>query len=411
MQTATTIILGDWEVSLSNCHFTCTGLRELPRTRYRGGYLRMKLPFSVESLLRDHATFGLVSDIRTLMGFDPCVAVVAGHRAATGTFSTVVPCLITNFQTPLCIWIHSEGPELPRMPPSFCIFFVTPVAPREMTTYVYHEDSGQSEGEPCEPRGNLFALPSGELLLSGQLRAISPRTYVNYFATPTPLSYIDLLRFEITGTKGQERDTFAPKYLTVAQSGHIYKLTAYNTLPQKTASLNFNLTFKPIHSPKILVMGQASPLMYTPMGAQVIAIYPDCEKTIQPGETATLRIQLLFEQPGEDTQHLAFVVVGLTDQDVFVASPSIVTPARSEQLWIFNPNNHPVQISRNTVVACAMACHIHPTSETAQNEGFSPTNHTWHIAASEIQPGNCGITAPECHVALRDTRKEEAMIL
>ncbi|AGY30689.1 ORF10 [Retroperitoneal fibromatosis-associated herpesvirus] len=409
MQTPATIVLGDWEVSLANCHFTCTGRREVPRARLRGGYFRLKLPFSVESLLKDHAAFGLVSDIRTLLGLNPCVAVVAEYRTeTTAAGPTVVPCLITNLQAPLCIWIHTEGPDSSRARPRFCIFFVTPVQPHEMTTYVYHEDGGPSDGETYEPQGNLSTLPSGEFLLSGQLRAVAPRTYVTYFATPAPLSYMDLLSFEVTGPEGRNRNIFAPKYLTVARSGHVYKLTAYNTLPQKVACLNFNLAFKPIDAPKILVMGQASPLMHTPVGAQVMAIYPDCEKTIQPGETTTLRIQLLFEQPSEEAP-LAFVVIGLTDQEVFITSPSIVTQARSEQLWIFNPNNYPVHISRNTVVACAMACHIHPRSETTQTEGFSPAHRTWHVGSHEIQQGHGGITAPKCHIAIRESHREEVM--
>ncbi|QDQ69217.1 G10 [Colobine gammaherpesvirus 1] len=410
MQTNATIVLGDWEIVASHCHFTCTGRRQ-SRTRVHDGYQRIQLPFSVDTLLQKHIAFGLVSYVSSLLGTIPCVAMVADH--CTGPSApvspTVVPCLVLNFTDPLAIWLHISSSNATSSHPSFCIFFVSPVPPEEMTTYVFYEDAGSSHDGEMHPSTELINLDHGETLLMGELKAISLRTYVTYFTTRETLAYMDLLSFEATDTDKSGRQDFVPKYLTVAKSGDLYKLTAYNTRPQRTARLDFRMTFRTVSTPKTLVLGQASPLIPTPLGAQILALYPDSEKTIQPGETAALRIQLLFEQPDRDTRELAFIVSGIANQETFIAFPSIVRQNCPEQLWIFNPNTHPIQIKRDTVVATAMACHICAENRSDPENGFCPADKTWRLGSYRIPPGAGGVRAPKCHVTPRELQFEEAM--
>lgn len=416
MQTEATFILGDWEITVSNCRFTCSSLTCGPLYRSSGDYTRLRIPFSLDRLIRDHAIFGLVPNIEDLLTHGSCVAVVADANATGGNARRIVaPGVINNFSEPIGIWVRGPPPQTRKEAIKFCIFFVSPLPPREMTTYVFKGgDLPPGAEEPETLHSAEAPLPSRETLVTGQLRSTSPRTYTGYFHSPVPLSFLDLLTFESMGCDNVEGDPepLTPKYLTFTQTGErLYKVTVHNTHSTACKKAHIRFVYRPTPSARQLVMGQASPLITTPLGARVFAVYPDCEKTIPPQETTTLRIQLLFEQHGANAGECAFVIMGLARETKFVSFPAVLLPGKHEHLTVFNPQTHPLTIQRDTIVGVAMACYIHPGKAASQApySFYDCKEESWHVGLFQIKHGPGGVCTPPCHVAIRADRHEEPM--
>ncbi|AAD21337.1 unknown [Macaca mulatta rhadinovirus 17577] len=407
------VVLGDWEVTFHRGRFSFVNLTRLQTFKGHGGYARVRLPFSLDQLLHQHFAFGLVTRLKELPPFSDCVALIAPlDSGGDADAARVAPGFVLDSSRPLTVWVNASGRHTIR----FCLLFLKPIDLERAVTYVFGENGGaRSEGTP-KPTCATESLPGGPLRVSGEASQTSPHSFVAYFPTANSVACLSLLRLQVRpfSDDAAHRDArISPKYVTFSNSGgNVCKASVHTLSPSRCKTAQMEIIYAPGDPNAEIVLGQSGPVLPTHTGGRVLGVYADAEKTIQPGSSAEVRVQLIFQQGAAARGDLAFLVTGVAPEPLFVVTPALLLSGCTTHLRLFNPNGTPTTIKRDTLVAAAAPCpvvRLSSADDAPRDLVASPDTGALSINAFTIPVGFPGVVSAECHVSLRDNGVHERM--
>ncbi|AJE29649.1 ORF10 [macacine gammaherpesvirus 12] len=408
------VVLGDWEVTFHRGRFSFASLARLQTYKGHGGYARIRLPFSLDQLLSQHFTFGLVPRLNELPPFSDCVVLVAPEDSDhDANAARAAPGFVLDSSRPLTVWVDSNGRQTVR----FCLVFLKPVDLQRAVTYVFGENGGpRAEGATkltCASEGPA----GGPLRVFGEALQTSSHSFVAYFPTAAPVACLSLLRLQARpssddAARGEAR--ISPKYVTFSNAGeNVCRASVHTLAPARCKTAKLEMIYSPGDPDAEIVLGQSGPVLPTHTGGNVLGVYSDAEKTIQPGSSADVRVQLIFQQGAAAPGDLAFLVAGVAPEPLFVVTPTLLLSGCTTHLRLFNPNGTPTTIKRDTLVAAAAPCPVVRTDSSGgapRDLAVSPETGDLLIDGFRVPVGLPGVVSTECHVSLRDEGVHERMI-
>ncbi|XP_037680492.1 uncharacterized protein LOC119525783 [Choloepus didactylus] len=386
-------------------------------------------------MVRDYASFGLLSSLLELEPFTRGVAVLlpvarkTTHRGGcpSNTLAVkVVPCYLFDYHKHITfsVWGCESSSEIPPRTIEMAILWVSPVPQNSLCTYVSQgqEDPDARKYEDLVVPDTKFALlqegqDNNSLVLSGEATQVAPQTYFLHFRSTRISRFFQLLDARVTNLGN--KNTIAPKSVSLhyLPDANMFRATIKimgNVLLQDSLWVQLHICTS--GNPSEIILHKASiPQSSSSQGGHFIPLFLEKKKVVKPGESTTLRVTACFHLGQRKSGKTpALFIAGLEQNQTTIVQPTVWLP--NIRLHVTVTNNSPklLILRKDTPVAAAVPLYYtdrDTPSEQTPTHGLVSCDLdlmklVWETAI--IETGEGGMIFYPMHINLRElnTRDE-----
>nr|WIV69319.1 hypothetical protein [Bovine gammaherpesvirus 4] len=411
-----------WRVNICNGNIILmTNLKDIP---VQGGYgmpvKKVFLPLSLNQLLNNYISFGLVQSIFELEDYAQCTAMLVQCRfPGIRTPLEITPIHVTEFNMPLFLFVKTQNTIINSLSLSLAIIFMKPTCPTGICSYI-----STAPPETIPPQHSLARhMPStdqGHLTLSGQAIKCNHKTYTMYFRGPPSMQFFKMEHTMASGPgdlqdsciKGMVSYDIKNIMMEVVNPNGLYKVSVNITSPHKPDHIWITLKFTVMVKPTDLVLVSVLPSTTLPSCGKVWNIYTDSEKILKPGETLNLKLKYTYTRGNESTKAVMFIT-GTNTNPMVTIEPTIWLPMTPLQVTIKNPTNMIITIKKDLAIAACVP--YYSTLEDRQPPAspsvyFNPQDLTitWEDSMNVATLGE-NIIYSRCHLNLKSENTPSPM--
>nr|CAC84305.1 hypothetical protein [Saimiriine gammaherpesvirus 2] len=402
MEPSISFVWGRWTVTVSSGLFSISNHEEIapPATPFARP---VHLPFSIESIIDQRISHGLVPTLLQLQQYTNSVpAVFSDYGEQQACKPYVLPMFVSDFINPLIVFVKGGPIILRKNELKFHIVFISPIPRADISSFIFPPEDDTSKSLTLAGFGTKT---ENEINICGTTMKTEAGSYVMLFRCEKIPPF-----YNITSFDAKDSGLILETLLIQEVGTDTYVMTVHLCGSPKPAHIEVQVHLTVLNSPTELVFKHALPWELAPSGGSVLPIYLEADKIIKPGNSVEICFSFVFNRGLVSSDQPALFVASSNHTTKYVVKPQIWYPITPLSITVYNPSNRIIFIKRGFCVAVAVPCFFHlkaPGQDCEERVILDRETSSIHWSDVLIKPGAGGPIVHVHHVALKEINLTE----